>query len=117
MFCCILCPRSRLASALPCLSKVQQCCFVQAEQRNITHNWFNGPDGMRSRAEDILISQAKGIDCFDWEYYDSKNKDVARMPRSAQWNHFLNRGSVEFREHRWKCGLDAVAVFGAIIPP
>jgi hypothetical protein len=90
---------------------------VQAEQRNITTNWYEGPNGMRLRAEEVLIAQAKGIDCFDWEYYKTKNQDVQHLPREAQWAHFLNRGAIEFREHRWKCGLNAQAIFDSLFAP
>ena len=87
---------------------------MQAAERNITANWFNGEGGMLSRSEDVLINQRKGIDCFDWDYYATKNPDVKHLPRQAQWAHFLNRGALEFREHRWKCGLDAQAIFSSI---
>lgn len=87
---------------------------MQAEQRNITGNWYLGPEGLTIRAEDVIISQRRGIDCFDWDYYATKNRDVAHLPRAAQWRHFLARGALEFREHRWKCGLDGQAVFDAL---
>jgi hypothetical protein len=89
-------------------------CRLQVTERNITANWFQGEDGYLARSEEVLIALKKGIDCFDWEYYDKKNEDMAHLPRTAQWAHFLNRGSIEFREHRWKCGLDAGAIFSSI---
>lgn len=90
----------------------QACGSLQAQARNITANWFQEAGGLQARVEDIVIAQAKGIDCFDWDFYKSKNPDVAKLPRAAQWDHFLRRGAVEFREHRWLCGLNADSVMG-----
>ena len=76
----------------------------------MTANWFQEEGGLQARLEDIVVAQAKGIDCFDWVFYKSKNPDVAHLPRAAQWAHFLKRGAVEFREHRWLCGLSTETV-------
>jgi hypothetical protein len=86
-----------------------QAEFVQAEHRNITDNWY-ADDGGQMKAEEILLATHKGINCFDWQYYKMKNPDVASLPQKDMWNHFLKRGAVEFREHRWKCKLDAEQV-------
>ena len=77
---------------------------VQVAMRNITGNWF-ATDGDQALAEDIIIAQHKGPECFDWPYYKKKNPDVANLPQHSMWRHFLTRGAVEFREHRWKCFL------------
>lgn len=77
---------------------------MQAKERNITVNSFVGGDPMK--AEDILVAMHKGKDCFDWEYYEHKNPDVAALPRERMWRHFVDRGSIEFREHRWLCTLN-----------
>ena len=83
----------------------------------MTGNWFTGREGLNARAEDVLVAQKRGIACFDWDYYNAKNRDVAHLPRLAQWQHFLTHGAIEFREHRWKCGIDGQAVFAALAPP
>jgi hypothetical protein len=66
------------------------------------------------RLEEIVISRAKGMQCFDWDFYESKNPDVAQLSRQMQWSHFLKRGMVEFREYRWKCGLDRNIVLSGL---
>lgn len=78
--------------------------YLQATDRNITTNWFVN-DGDQVLAEDMVIAEHKGQKCFDWLYYKKKNPDVANLPQNRMWRHFLTRGAVEFREHRWKCSL------------
>ena len=89
---------------------------VQASDRNITGNWYTTTDGFQVRAEEVLVALKKGIDCFDWPFYESKNPDMAGKAQLQQWIHFLNRGAVEFREHRWKCRLDVHEIFSSIVP-
>lgn len=82
---------------------------LPVDERNITSNWLM-VQGKQLHAADVLVQQAKGIDCFDWPFYRQKNPDMAKFPREVMWQHFLARGALEFREHRWTCELDADAI-------
>jgi hypothetical protein len=90
-----------------------RCLWLQPQDRNVTSNWY-ATDGNQVRAEDIIVAQHKGQECFDWEYYKLKNPDVAMLPQTTMWRHFLTRGAVEFREHRWKCALDLEKIMNEI---
>lgn len=84
--------------------------LAQADHRNITDNWFAGDAGKLVHAEEVVVAEAKGQRCFDWDFYKLKNHDVAAFPQEHMWRHFLSVGATQFREHRWLtsdgCPLD-----------
>lgn len=84
-------------------------------ERNITGNWY-ATDGDQIKAEDMVVAEYKGQRCFDWEYYKKKNPDIASLPQNRIWKHFLTRGAVEFREHRWKCTINSDDVLTKLPP-
>lgn len=80
---------------------------MQPADRNLADNWVL-TEGRAVLAAEVLIAKTKGIDCFDWDYYIEKNGDLKAtgLPREKLWDHFLSKGMLEYREHKWKCGLD-----------
>ena len=54
-----------------------------------------------------LVVLARGMDCFDCEYYIRVNLDIPRTWSCVQaFNHYVNTGSFEGRKARYTCDFD-----------
>lgn len=59
-----------------------------------------GEQAWEFRAPFILEMAAIGPDCFDCEYYQETNPDLAGMSCWSAFSHFINYGQFEMRSHR-----------------
>ena len=73
--------------------------------------WRNeGVHGQQQqRAADVVVAKARGINCFDVPYYLSMNPNVFEpmVNASEVFRHFLAKGMMDYREHKWTCGFNA----------
>ena len=96
------------------LSPDPNCNSSKAYKRHIGTNGAE-EHARQQRAADVLVASTKGVRCFDVAWYRAKNPDLnTRYPDDATlFRHFLAKGILDYREHKWKCGLDVAA----IVPP
>ncbi len=67
-------------------------------------------DTPRFKIPRVLEAKARGPSCFDFEFYQSHNKDLAGDEEvnstSALWKHYVYFGQFESRPYRFTCPFD-----------
>ncbi|KAI7836092.1 hypothetical protein COHA_010020 [Chlorella ohadii] len=59
------------------------------------------------RAPRLAYLQARGPECFDWQYYLQQNQDLKHYTTKAElWSHFLRGGAYEGRAFRFTCPFE-----------